>query len=666
MHSSGSRIDRFIIESELGKGGMATVYKVRHAILETSHALKVLAPELAIVSPVRERFFSEGRIQARLDHPNIVRVTDTVETRDVAGLVMDFVPGFSLKRLLRERAQPLDTELVRQIFLQVLEGVGFAHRADVIHRDLKPENVMLVEVAPGQYHAKVLDFGIAKVLDDSERDLSLTKTGMLLGSPHYMSPEQILRARNVTVRSDIFSLGAMLYVMTTLRFPFSGSNHFEVLKGIDQGRVIRPEQLNPDIDRTIARAVMRALARDPALRFGSCGEFADAIRGAKRAARKDEESEACWSEQTVPSFIAPSFPDEDDPRRMTRRAVSQGHAQRGPVAEEVFRAPLREVETTTRQDGPADVTARSPATKGPKLEIEVEELVQVREEYFEEVVRRAAGLFRPAETERVKKTRVVSRPRRVRRRQAVPFVDIEPGQFTMGSPEEESGRGEDEPLHEVIITRAFQLQTTLVTQAQWTALMKLNPSSFQGLERPVERVTWFDAVAYCNAFSEAFGLEPAYVLTAVEGRPGEEGLFAKVMWKGLDCPGYRLPTEAEWEYACRAGTSGPRYGELDAIAWWGGNSGNETHPVAQKQANPWGLYDMLGNLWEWCWDWYGPVSTDAGLVGDPTGPATGRERLWRGGSWGNDPEQVRAATRTSKLPNHRPFSVGFRLARTIE
>ncbi len=664
MHSSGCRIDRFVVENELGKGGMATVFKVRHATLGTCHALKVLTPELAVVASVRERFFSEGRIQARLDHPNIVRVTDTVETRDTAALVMDFVPGTSLKRLLRDRAKPLDAELVRHIFLQVLEGVGFAHRAEVIHRDLKPENVVLAELEPGRYQAKVLDFGIAKVLDSNEKDFSLTKTGALLGSPHYMSPEQILGARNVTVRSDIFSLGAMLYVMTTLRFPFGGSNHLEVLKGIEQGRVLRPEQLNPEIDRTIARAMMRSLARDPALRFGSCEEFADALCGAKRASCKARE--ASWSEETVPAFIAPSFAEEELPRAAARRPLALAHVPQGPAPDELSRAAQREGTAGNPVAAPGELNPPPGAAKGPELEVEVEEQVQVREEYVEEVVRRAGGLFRAAETEQVRKTRLVSRPRRVRRRLPVAFVDLEPGQFSMGSPETEAGRGEEERLHEVILTRGFQLQTTLVTQAQWAALLKQNPSSFDGLERPVERVTWFDAVAYCNAFSEACGLEPAYVLTSVDGRPGEEGFFAKVMWKGLDCPGYRLPTEAEWEYACRAGSSGPRYGELEAIAWWGGNSGNETHPVAQKQANPWGLYDMLGNLWEWCWDWHGPLTAEAGLVGDPTGPATGRERIWRGGSWGNDPEQVRAATRSAKLPTHRPFSVGFRLARTVD
>jgi len=223
----------------------------------------------------------------------------------------------------------------------------------------------------------------------------------------------------------------------------------------------------------------------------------------------------------------------------------------------------------------------------------------------------------------------------------------------------EEGRWDDETQHEVVLSRGFLLGETPVTQAEYQAVTLSNPSEFSGNpERPVENVSWLDAVGFCNALSRGLGLEEAYVVK------GE-----RVTWKGLSCPGFRLPTEAEWEYACRAGATGARYGELDDVAWYdgnsgyGGNSGGETHAVRGKQANAWGLYDTLGNVWEWCWDWYG--SYPQGVVTDPVGPASGSRRVDRGGSWGSGAQYARAANLNFYDPVYRNFYLGFRLARSL-
>ncbi len=241
------------------------------------------------------------------------------------------------------------------------------------------------------------------------------------------------------------------------------------------------------------------------------------------------------------------------------------------------------------------------------------------------------------------------------------LVRVPAGTFEMG--EESSDEDDERPVHTVTITRAFELWSTPVTQAQWRALMGNDPSGFSGDARPVEQVSWFDAVAYCNALSRAVGLEEAYVLTDEEGEPGEEGFAATVTWKGLACPGFRLPTEAEWEYACRAGTTGELYGELDAIAWHEGNSGSETHPVAKKQPNAWGLYDTIGNVWEWVWDWKGDYF--AGDQRDPTGAASGAGRVNRGGSWDFVAVFARAACRNDGGPGGRYDYLGFRPSRSL-
>ena len=215
---------------------------------------------------------------------------------------------------------------------------------------------------------------------------------------------------------------------------------------------------------------------------------------------------------------------------------------------------------------------------------------------------------------------------------------IPSGRFTMGSPTSERGRDADEVQHEVVLTRGFFLAETECTQGQWEAVMGGNPSYFKGTERPVEQVSWEEAVEYCRK------------LTA---KQRAEGILADG-WE------WRLPTEVEWEYAARAGTTGARYGKLDTIAWRDGNSGGEPHPVKQKTANAWGLYDMMGNVWEWCSDWYGGYPT--GSVTDPTGPSSGSFRVFRGGSWFSVAWFARSALRGGSVPGSRSNNLGFRPA----
>ena len=247
------------------------------------------------------------------------------------------------------------------------------------------------------------------------------------------------------------------------------------------------------------------------------------------------------------------------------------------------------------------------------------------------------------------------------------YVRIEAGEFTMGSPAGELGRDDDEVQHQVTITRAFELKATEVTQAEWQAVMGNNPSYFAacGGNCPVENVSWYDAVDYMNRLSDNEGLARCYANDA-------ERAFA-----GLDCPGYRLPTEAEWEYAARAGTQTAFYTggithpfdcepldpNLDLAGWYCGNAGDTTHPVGLKQVNAWGLYDMHGNVLEWVQDWYGGYP--AGAAVDPLGSAAGVVRVVRGGSWSLVAGFARSAGRFWFDPGPRNFNFGFRPARSL-
>ena len=229
------------------------------------------------------------------------------------------------------------------------------------------------------------------------------------------------------------------------------------------------------------------------------------------------------------------------------------------------------------------------------------------------------------------------------------FMPIPAGSFKMGSPDREDGRFKDENQHLVTISKPFYLQTTEVTQKQWRDVMGSNPEELNfkdcGDNCPVEGVSWIDAQKFIEKLNEKLNKE--------EG--GKK---------------YRLPTEAEWEYACRAKREyrfyfGNEEAKLKEYAWYMTSKasllGMKTHPVGEKKPNPWGLYDMHGNVKEWCQDWYGDYPSSQ--VTDPTGPIAGKERVSRGGSYSGDSRRLRSANRGRERPDHRGSTVGFRVAR---
>ena len=221
------------------------------------------------------------------------------------------------------------------------------------------------------------------------------------------------------------------------------------------------------------------------------------------------------------------------------------------------------------------------------------------------------------------------------------FVLIPAGTFMMGSLSSEKGRESDEKQHRVTLTKSFYMQTTEVTHGQWKEIMGNNPSSFKncGDDCPVDKVSWNDVQEFIRKLNQKEGINK-----------------------------YRLPTEAEWEYACRAGSTtrfcfGDSDSRLSEYAWYDDNSSKKTHPVGQKKPNIWGLFDMYGNVWEWCQDWKGNYQSSD--VTDPKGPSSGSSRVHRGGSWNDLARYCRSADRSLYSPGSRDFNLGFRLSRTF-
>jgi len=250
------------------------------------------------------------------------------------------------------------------------------------------------------------------------------------------------------------------------------------------------------------------------------------------------------------------------------------------------------------------------------------------------------------------------------------FVYIPPGEFLMGSPLDESGRQPNEHQHKVILSKGFYMMTTEVTQKQWIAVMGDNPSAFNdcGSDCPVENVAWTEV----NQFIERLNnQEKMKFERSRENQPADD-LKNRTSDTEQDRPGhmrYRLPTEAQWEYACRAGSRGWYYfggdiWDLNEYAWYKNNAGEKPHPVARKKANAFGLYDVHGNVWEWCLDYAGPYPTKISI--DPSGRTKGSFRVARGGSWYYPALEARSANRLYLPSDIGNYNVGFRLVMTSD
>lgn len=282
---SGQQMGPYQLLREIGGGGMGTVYEAEDARLGRRVAVKLLPPEYSRDRRAKERFIREARAAAAVDHPNLCTVHDVGESEGRLYLVLSFYEGETLKE--RIRRGPLQIAEARDIAIQVARGLARAHEAGIVHRDVKPANVMLTR----RGEAKILDFGIARLQGD---EVSLTRTGASWGTPAYMSPEQA-RGDAVDDRTDVWSLGMMLYEMLTGRRPFGGESLEAVVSAILTREPEPLERVRPDVPPELARVVERALAKDPAERYGSAAELLEDLEEGRAPGRQRWRRRALWA-----------------------------------------------------------------------------------------------------------------------------------------------------------------------------------------------------------------------------------------------------------------------------------------------------------------------------------------------------------------------------------
>ncbi len=576
------------ILNRVGRGGMGIVFRAFDPKLQRVVAVKVLAPEIAIEPMARKRFEREARSAAAVSHPHVVVIHAVDETHNPPYLVMEFVQGKTLAEKLASQGALSVKEILR-IGAQMAEGLAAAHAQGLVHRDIKPANILLEN---GVERVKVTDFGLAKAV----HDVAMTRTGDLSGTPQFMSPEQC-SGGSVDHRTDLFSLGSVLYAMCTGRPPFRADNPLALLKRVCED-VPRPiQQVNPDAPDWLCAIIDRLLAKSPTDRIQTAAEVAALLQ--KHLATVQAGSNLAQSELVTKSHSTRNW------RRL----------RRWPMLALSLLTGIGILAWLVPQQTQHDLGRKGRGELPPPA--------------VTTVARPALGSETPVPFDRG----TYAGDRRVLKDMEMAFHWCPPGRFLMGSPKSEVGNSSDERQVEVTMPRGFWMQETEVTQSEWAKLMGSSPShqmnKGKGDQYPIYYVSLDEAEEFCRKLTDR---------ERIAGR-------LPVEWE------YRLPTEVEWEYACRAGTTtATAFGDQisSSQANFNGDWPHNGAPrgpnlqlavkVRSYSPNAWGIFDMHGNVKEF--------TATSGRV--------------RGGSWYDSGRNCCSAIWIPDPP-HAHESVGFRV-----
>ncbi len=692
MLQEGSLFGQYRIVSRLGRGGMGEVYEAEQLTLQQLFALKLLLHQQTADPRAEQHFIEEARVMAQLEHPNIIRVDDFGETDGLYWLRMELAKGGSLGdtrvRSLAEYAdlngRRLDPEEVEAIFRQILDGLAYTHARGLVHRDLKPANILIDSDPEGYAIFKIADFGLVRMIgeewvqkqaltsfqlslsigDQDTRGAGLSSSGQaLVGTFEYMSPEQ-KHGQAAGPASDVYSIGLMLY---------------RLLTGVEISPR-PPSYYVPGLPSAWDDFILCALEEDPADRFAD----AAAMLAALPEVRPPAAAATPVAETVAEQNVAP--PRSEEPAALRVKAIPDSAvvSSNAPVLQMAnepefrMRRPLKKIillvlvvgigvcfflflpgrnkeeiaENTSAEnaglqepdklqglskpeqammkklqemDSPPANTAGNRQTK---LMVSVSDGTSSVQQSF------VTGKHKPAPASKAVATSLIEHAKT-----GIKLVKIPAGQFLIGSPETEAGRGNNETLHRVTLNREFYIGRYEVTQEQWIKVMGSNPSigKSAGLQAPVENISWEEAMEFCFRLNEMEGWA----------------------WKYLQGFEYSLPTEAQWEYACRAGSQSAYSFGNTLTAGQANFNGTGPVSVGSYPPNVWGLYDMHGNVFELVLDRFHTYS--ASPVTNPEGRETPTFRIARGGCWGSDDSKCRSAFRGGSPPGEKGQHLGFRV-----
>lgn len=592
----------------LGSGRNGTVYRAIQLSMQREVALRVLNPRLGRIAGFTERFMQEARSAGGVHHPNVVSCYDVGQADGLLFQAMELVAGRTLAQVRSVHPQGLAVAHALGLVVAATRGLEGIHRGGLVHGDLRLGNIFVAD----DDVVKLADFGMLRsleVLRDGDEVVSELAT---------LAPEQLNEGSSTDIRADVYSLGAVLFVLLTGRMPFQGRTRRDLNNAVNSAPLSDPQKVVADLSDDLAAVIAKAMARDPANRYATPGQLREDLErvqydfvpihampltsGAVMPTREPPREHLAPS-QTIARdagfLLLPRAEEKSTASYLPYVAVGAGalalviagwwwmrSSAAGVAAADAPAVASSTATSTERAGWPAWASASGTDAQGRWADLTVRGVTM--------------------------------------RLRAIPA-----GRFVIGTLDTDPTHRPDEKAVEITFTRGWWLGDSEVTQSQYYAVTGRHPSAFRGEDLPVENVTWHESIAFTQRLN--------------------------TMVPGLRA---RLPSESEWEYACRAGAPHGVQAE-SGIGWFTAADVTATRPVKRLPSSRWGLHDMLGNVSEWCQDHYGPY---------PTEPATdplrlnGVSRVVRGGSWAVEASEGRPATRGKYLPVAHHAHIGFRIA----